>query len=35
MRFSKSFVGLIARMLDLNESNRPDFMELEEILKKY
>lgn len=35
MRFSKGFLDLISILLEFDENDRPDFLELEEILQNY
>ena len=34
-KYSQKFISLLASMLEIHENNRPDFIELEKIMKKW
>ena len=34
-KYSKNFIDLVGLMLEIHEKNRPDFIQLEEIMKKW
>jgi hypothetical protein len=34
-KYSYKFINLISSMLEIHEKNRPDFIELEKIMKKW